>query len=55
MKKVIRKLSLELNFADDSESPQNTEANTATLHSIIHLDEVDKNWILLSLTLFEIF
>ena len=39
----IRQLSLELNFEDDSENPIIIEANTATLHSNIHLADGYKN------------
>ena len=47
---VFRQLSLELHFTDESENPINIEANTATLHSIIQLDD-GLNLILLNLTL----
>ena len=34
---IVRQLSLDLNFTDETESPIILEANTATLHSIIRL------------------
>ncbi len=35
---IIRQLSLELDFTDATESPIILEANSATLHSIMHLE-----------------